>query len=60
MRRDKKDCSGKQETASKKHFENPTLQMSRTVNIDNSILKYVDQADEVWHAGDIGDSERYR
>lgn len=24
-------------------------------HIDDSILKYVDQADEVWHAGDIGD-----
>lgn len=24
-------------------------------HIDNSILKYVKQADEVWHAGDIGD-----
>lgn len=24
-------------------------------HIDESILKYVDQADEVWHAGDIGD-----
>ncbi|WP_323788802.1 metallophosphoesterase family protein [Psychroserpens sp.] len=23
--------------------------------IDNDILKYVQQADEVWHAGDIGD-----
>ncbi|MFV0541483.1 MAG: metallophosphoesterase family protein [Aestuariibaculum sp.] len=23
--------------------------------IDNAILKYVKQADEVWHAGDIGD-----
>lgn len=23
--------------------------------IDDTILKYVDQADEVWHAGDIGD-----
>ncbi|MAZ71935.1 MAG: YfcE family phosphodiesterase [Flavobacteriaceae bacterium] len=23
--------------------------------IDNTILKYVKQADEVWHAGDIGD-----
>ena len=23
--------------------------------IDNNILKYVKQADEVWHAGDIGD-----
>ena len=23
--------------------------------IDNDILKYVNQADEVWHAGDIGD-----
>ena len=23
--------------------------------IDNDILKYVKQADEVWHAGDIGD-----
>ncbi|MCB0457149.1 MAG: metallophosphoesterase family protein, partial [Flavobacteriaceae bacterium] len=23
--------------------------------IDESILKYVMQADEVWHAGDIGD-----
>lgn len=23
--------------------------------IDNQILKYVQQADEVWHAGDIGD-----
>jgi len=23
--------------------------------IDDAILKYVDQADEVWHAGDIGD-----
>jgi len=23
--------------------------------IDDSILKYVNQADEVWHAGDIGD-----
>ncbi|MDO5969985.1 metallophosphoesterase family protein [Flavivirga aquimarina] len=25
--------------------------------IDNDILKYVKQADEVWHAGDIGDLE---
>ncbi len=25
--------------------------------IDASILKYVNQADEVWHAGDIGDLE---
>ncbi|KQS47765.1 MAG: metallophosphoesterase family protein [Flavobacterium sp.] len=24
-------------------------------HIDDTILKYVDQADEVWHAGDIGD-----
>lgn len=24
-------------------------------HIDNDILKYVKQADEVWHAGDIGD-----
>jgi len=24
-------------------------------HIDDSILKYVDMADEVWHAGDIGD-----
>ena len=24
-------------------------------HIDETILKYVDQADEVWHAGDIGD-----
>ena len=24
-------------------------------HIDDAILKYVDQADEVWHAGDIGD-----
>jgi putative phosphoesterase len=24
-------------------------------HIDDSILKYVEQADEVWHAGDIGD-----
>lgn len=24
-------------------------------HIDATILKYVDQADEVWHAGDIGD-----
>lgn len=24
-------------------------------HIDDVILKYVDQADEVWHAGDIGD-----
>lgn len=24
-------------------------------HIDNAILKYVRQADEVWHAGDIGD-----
>ncbi|MFK5981418.1 MAG: metallophosphoesterase family protein [Flavobacteriaceae bacterium] len=24
-------------------------------HIDNTILKYVKQADEVWHAGDIGD-----
>ncbi|WP_306350990.1 metallophosphoesterase family protein [Flavobacterium sp. '19STA2R22 D10 B1'] len=24
-------------------------------HIDDSILKYVNQADEVWHAGDIGD-----
>lgn len=24
-------------------------------HIDAAILKYVDQADEVWHAGDIGD-----
>lgn len=24
-------------------------------HIDDSLLKYVDQADEVWHAGDIGD-----
>lgn len=24
-------------------------------HIDDIILKYVDQADEVWHAGDIGD-----
>ncbi len=23
--------------------------------IDDTILKYVKQADEVWHAGDIGD-----
>ena len=23
--------------------------------IDDNILKYVKQADEVWHAGDIGD-----
>ncbi len=23
-------------------------------HIDNSILKYADQADEIWHAGDIG------
>ena len=23
--------------------------------IDDQILKYVKQADEVWHAGDIGD-----
>jgi hypothetical protein len=23
--------------------------------IDDTILKYVAQADEVWHAGDIGD-----
>ena len=25
--------------------------------IDNQIIKYVKQADEVWHAGDIGDIE---
>ena len=25
--------------------------------IDNNILKYVKQADEVWHAGDIGSLE---
>ncbi|TDY07696.1 metallophosphoesterase family protein [Meridianimaribacter flavus] len=25
-------------------------------HIDDTILKYVKQADEVWHAGDIGDS----
>ncbi|MDG3583763.1 metallophosphoesterase family protein [Galbibacter pacificus] len=25
--------------------------------IDNQILKYVKQADEVWHAGDIGDQK---
>ena len=24
-------------------------------HIDDVILKYVNQADEVWHAGDIGD-----
>lgn len=24
-------------------------------HIDDTILKYIDQADEVWHAGDIGD-----
>ena len=24
-------------------------------HIDDTILKYVAQADEVWHAGDIGD-----
>jgi hypothetical protein len=24
-------------------------------HIDETILKYVDQADEIWHAGDIGD-----
>ena len=24
-------------------------------HMDATILKYVDQADEVWHAGDIGD-----
>ena len=24
-------------------------------HIDNTILKYVKQADEIWHAGDIGD-----
>ncbi|MES2410244.1 MAG: metallophosphoesterase family protein, partial [Bacteroidota bacterium] len=24
-------------------------------HIDDKILKYVQQADEVWHAGDIGD-----
>ena len=24
-------------------------------HIDDAILKYVNQADEVWHAGDIGD-----
>jgi hypothetical protein len=24
-------------------------------HMDDSILKYVAQADEVWHAGDIGD-----
>ncbi|MGG7036610.1 MAG: metallophosphoesterase family protein, partial [Flavobacterium sp.] len=24
-------------------------------HIDEKILKYVHQADEVWHAGDIGD-----
>jgi predicted phosphodiesterase len=24
-------------------------------HIDKKILKYVQQADEVWHAGDIGD-----
>ena len=26
-------------------------------HIDELILKYVDQADEVWHAGDIGNLE---
>lgn len=26
-------------------------------HIDEFILKYVEQADEVWHAGDIGDKE---
>ena len=32
------------------------LLLSDTHNyIDNKILKYVKQADEVWHAGDIGD-----
>jgi predicted phosphodiesterase len=29
-------------------------------HIDEGILKYVEQADEVWHAGDIGDSKRNR
>ena len=24
-------------------------------HIDDTIIKYVKQADEVWHAGDIGD-----
>ena len=24
-------------------------------HLDDTILKYVHQADEVWHAGDIGD-----
>ena len=26
-------------------------------HIDDAILKYVNQADEVWHAGDIGNLE---
>ena len=41
---------------SEKTFMTKILLLSDTHSyIDNDILKYVKQADEVWHAGDIGD-----
>jgi hypothetical protein len=39
---------------SKKHFEKILLLSDTHSHIDDTILKYVAQADEVWHAGDIG------
>jgi predicted phosphodiesterase len=38
----------------KKHFEKILLLSDTHSHIDDTILKYVAQADEVWHAGDIG------
>lgn len=61
-----KDCNGQQEIAPDKNFESLQLCNFATMkkilllsdthsHLDDTILKYVEQADQVWHAGDIGD-----
>jgi putative phosphoesterase len=50
------DCNEKLEIAPKKNILRKILLLSDThSHLDETILKYVNLADEVWHAGDIGD-----
>ena len=49
------DCNGKLEIAPKKTILRKIVLLSDThSHLDETILKYVNLADEVWHAGDIG------